>query len=86
MVAPRHSGTALKWVRELASLPAASTTHTDTHSHTQSHSPQVEAEMKKLTLVYNVYAEHKENVSTYALQLWSELDVTKVRRLLVLFG
>ena len=39
---------------------------------------QVEVEMKKLVLVFAVYAEHAEAVRSYGQMLWSELDVGKM--------
>eukprot|EP00803_Ostreobium_quekettii_P011338 evm.model.scf_1312.1 EVM.evm.TU.scf_1312.1 scf_1312:839-40608(+) len=42
------------------------------------HLAQVEAEMKRLTQIYGVYAEYAEAVRQFSGLLWSELDVDKM--------
>ena len=39
---------------------------------------QAEAELKKLSQVYGVYAEHADNVRQYSQQLWADLDIGKM--------
>ena len=36
---------------------------------------QAEAELKRLSQVYSVYAEHADNVRQYSQQLWADLDI-----------
>jgi len=39
---------------------------------------QVDSEMKKLSQVYSIYAEHADAVRSYASVLWGELDVNRM--------
>ena len=39
---------------------------------------QAEAELKRLSQVYAVYAEHADNVRQYSQQLWADLDITRM--------
>lgn len=39
---------------------------------------QADSELKRLSQVYAVYAEHAENVKQYSQQLWSDLDISRM--------
>ena len=39
---------------------------------------QAEAELKRLSQVYSVYAEHADNVRQYSQQLWADLDISRM--------